>query len=119
MSIKKFIQKVCVQDAIYWAYLGPDGMGGSEYESPAEIVVRWDEHTEVVSDSHGKEFLSSAQVLVPHDLKEQSLLMLGTLDQIPNVDDPNDAPGSFEIKKMDRHPLFMSKTLDVFMAYLG
>lgn len=118
MSITSFIKKVCVQDAIYWEYDGPDGMGGAEFKDPVEIKVRWDEGTEIVSDSDGREFVSNAQVIVTRDIKEQSYLCLGLLDSLPKNPEPRNTDGAYEIKSMDRHPLFKSKTMDVFIAYL-
>lgn len=118
MSIKKFIKEVCVQDAVYWEYDGPDGFGGSEFKAPTDIKVRWDEETEVVSNNKGEEFISDAQVLTPNDLVEQSYLMLGTVASLPANPDPADTDGAYEIRSMDRHPLFKSESFDVFIAYL-
>lgn len=119
MSILSFIKKVCVQDAIYWEYLGSDGVGGSEYEDPADIKVRWDDHTQIIAESNGKELRMDAQILSPIDLKEQSIVKLGlAADLTPGVE-VADVEEAYEIKRMDRHPLFKSTTMDVFMAYLG
>jgi len=118
LSITRFIKDVCVQDAVYWEYDGPDGMGGSEFKDPTEIKVRWDESTEIVSADNGQEFVSDAQVLTPNDLTEQSYIYLGALDSLPASPEPPNTDGAHEIKSMDRHPLFKSTTLDVFIAYL-
>lgn len=117
MSIKSFIRKVCRQKAVYWEYDGPADGGGAVFKDPEEIKVRWDESTEIVSDRQGKEFMSNAQLLTPGDLKEQSYVWLGELAELPSQH-PQEIENAFEIKKMDRHPLFRSKTLDVFIAYL-
>lgn len=117
-SIKRFIKDVCVQDAVYWEYNGPDGFGSVEFADPTEIKVRWDDKVDVKSDSNGKEFVSKAEVLTPQDLKEQSYLYLGTLSELPANPAPGDVTDAYEIKAMDRYPLFKSKTLDVFLAYL-
>ena len=118
MSILSFIKRVCVQPAVYWQYDGSDGQGGSKFLDPVEISIRWDEGTEVVSDSRGQEFVSRTQVLTPDDLVEQSYLKLGSLSEINEELSPMNIVGAFPIKKMDRYPLFRSTTLDVFMAYL-
>lgn len=119
MSILAFIKKVCVQDAVYWEYIGSDGAGGSEFEAPTDIKVRWDEYSEVFSDSNGKEIVSDAQLLVPDDLKEQSRVRLGLVADLPVGESVEEIDGVYEIKRMNRHPLFRSTTMDVFMAYLG
>ena len=118
MSILSFIKKVCVQPAVYWQYNGSDGQGGSAFLNAVEIKVRWDEGTEVLSDSRGQEFTSHAQVLTPGNLVEQSYLWLGSLEDLPLEQDPVELPQAFAIKKMERYPLFKSTTQDVFLAYL-
>lgn len=118
MSIVKFIEQVCQQDAVYWQFTGIDGFNTPQFEDPVDIKVRWDEKTEIISDNDGKEYISRAQIVTPNDLVEQSYIRLGTVEDLPNEDEPRDITGAFEIKKMDRFPLFKSTTLDVFMAYL-
>lgn len=118
MSLKKFIRKVCVQPAVYWEFDKPDAFGSPIFKAPVQRFVRWDEKTSLISDSTGKEFLSMAEIITPEDMKEQSYIVLGDIDDLPVDPDPREHDG-FEIKKMNRHPLFRSKTLDVFIAYLG
>lgn len=119
MSITKFIRRVCVQDAVYWEHDGMDSFSNPKFKAPVEVTVRWDEKSEIVSDNNGREFVSRAQVLTPDNMVEQSYLRLGTIADLPaGVDEPRDIVGAWEVKKMDRHPLFKSKTLDVFIAYL-
>ena len=117
MSIKSFIRKVCVQPAVYWEYNGVDGFSNPSFLDPVAVNVRWDEKTEVISDSQGREYVSRAQILTPDDMKEQSYIWLGDLDEVPEGD-PRNIENAFEIKKMDRTPLFKSTTFDVFIAYL-
>ena len=119
MSLKAFIRSVCVQPAVYWEEDGPDGMGGVTFLAPTEILVRWDDASETVSDSDGVEFVSRAMIMTPNDLKERSRIMLGTLfDDLPvDASDPLDFT-TFEIRKMNRHPEFRSKTFDVFIGYV-
>lgn len=119
MSITSFIKKVCVQSAVYWEYNGTDEFGSATFKTPVDILVRWDEKTQILSDNQGKEYVSDAEVLSPQDLLEQSYIMLGQLADLPSDPNPKETDGAFEIKAMDRHPLFKSKTLDVFIAYLS
>lgn len=119
MSIKSFIRQVCVQEAVYFEYLGTDEYSVPKFAAPKQIKVRWDETAEVTSDNQGREFISHAQVLTPQDLKEQSYLWLGNLiNDLPPEPNPVELDQAFEIKKMDRVPLFKSTSFDVFMAYL-
>lgn len=118
MSITSFIRKVAVQTVVYWEFEGLDQFSSPQFADPVERKVRWDETSEVVSDSNGREFVSRAQLLIPDDMKEQSYVWLGELADLPANPDPLETQGAYEIKKMDRHPLFRSQTLDVFIAYL-
>lgn len=118
MSIQSFIRKVCVQDIVYWEFDGKDAYSTPQFKDPVDRKARWDEHTEVISDSNGKEYLSNAQLLVPEDMEEQSYVWLGTVADLPAGADPLNLDDAFEVKKMDRHPTFRSSTFDVFIAYL-
>lgn len=119
MSIVAFIEEVCVQDAVYWEYDGPDRYGQASFKAPADVKCRWDEKTEVMIDSNGTEFMMDAELLVPQDLTEQSMIMLGTVAGLPVDTDPNKQDDAFEIKRMNRFPLFKGKEFEVFQAFLG
>lgn len=118
MSILSFIKKVCTQKAIYWEYEGVDAYSRPQVKEAREINVRWDEKTEVKSDNTGKEFVSRAQILSPENLKEQSYIMLAPLDSVPIEPDHTEFEEAYQIRLMERTPLFRSPTQDVFMAYL-
>lgn len=118
MGILQFIETVCVQDAVYWEYTGTDEYGGPEFDAPIEVKVRWDEETRIITNQYGKTLSVKATVLTPRDFEEQSFLHLGTLDNLPPSPEPQDLENAYEIKSMERHPLFRSKTNDVFIAYL-
>lgn len=118
MSILSFIRKVAVQTVVYWEFEGIDEFSSPQFADAVERQVRWDETSEIVSDSTGREFVSRAQLLTPDDMVEQSYVWLGQLADLPADPEPLETAGAFEIKKMDRHPLFRSQTLDVFIAYL-
>lgn len=127
-SIEKFIKKVCVQTAVYWGNPKPDGMGGTEYDDPVEVKVRWDDVTEVIKDGQGKDINSRAKILTPVDFQEQGYLFLGRLEDIPEeawltyrgaTIHPNQIPGAFEIISFEKIPMIMSTTVFVRIAYLG
>jgi len=82
MSISKFIEKVCVQTAVYWGDPTPDGYGGKTYSDPVEIPCRWDDTLEVIKDERGEEIICKAKVLVTQDLEEGGMLYLGTLEDL-------------------------------------
>ena len=82
MSIQKFIEKVCVQTAVYWGDPTPDGYGGKTYSDPVEIPCRWEDTLEVIKDERGEEIICKAKVLVTQDLEEGGMLYLGTLEDL-------------------------------------
>lgn len=118
MSIKSFIQKVCVQPMVYWEYTGIDGFHNPQFNAAEEINVRWDAKTEVMTTNDGEEFISNAEILTPQDLVEKSWVYLGNLADLPANPDPRNTEGAYEIKRMERTPLFKSTTFDVFQAYV-
>ncbi len=120
MGIEKFIRKVCVQVAVYWPSPEPDGYGGMSYDDPEEVAVRWDDTTEVVTSSEGKEIVSRAKILTPHDLEEQGRLYLGRLTDLTDDqrNDPQLVEKAYEIKRFDRVPMVMSDEVFIRTAYL-
>lgn len=112
MGVLEFVEKVCVQTAVYWEPTGSDGMGGTTYADPVEVSVRWDGHVEVVKDAQGKEVVSRAKIMSPVNLKEQGVLHLGTLADSPTVH----SAGAYEILQVKETPLFKS-TDKIFRMY--
>ena len=115
MGIEKFIQKVCVQTAVYWGTPVEDGYGGKSFADPVEIACRWEERVNVVSDSRGNEIVSKVRVLVTQDLDEEGYLYLGELDDLDSDEeaDPTIVDGAHEIVRFDKIP--MIKKTDEFV----
>lgn len=118
MGINKFIESVCVQDAVYWGNPQPDGYGGYTFDAPVEIKVRWDEKYELIRDKDGKETVSTAQVLLTQDVDYGGYLYLGTLNELSS--DPANPleVGGWEIKQFSRVYMIKSTTEQVRKAYL-
>ena len=120
-SLIKFVQSVCVQDAVYWAYIN-DAKGSKEmFEDPVEIKCRWDEEVSHVASGDGAVLVSQVTLLTPIDLVENSYVFQGTLDDIDMEDKykPENIESAHKIKKMSRTPLIKSSTNIVYKAYLG
>lgn len=127
-GIIKFIKKVCVQTAVYWGSPTPDGYGGKTFADPVELTppngVRWDQKVQLVEDkgirATGEEIISNAVVLLNQDVDEQGYLYLGSLDDLDSgvQDNPLEVEGAYEIKKVEKIPLFRSATEFVRKAYL-
>jgi hypothetical protein len=128
MSIEKFIERVCVQTAVYWGYPVNDGYGSKTYADPVEISVRWEDKMYVVNDKDGKEIGADVKVLVTEDLDIEGQLCLCTLDDLEDssyvLDSGQDYPypyqvsNTFEILVVEKIPMIKSTTEFVRFAYL-
>ena len=121
MSIPKFIERVCVQTAVYWAPLAPDSYGAMTYDDPVDIACRWEDRQQLIRDAQGKEWISRAQILVTQDVLLQGCLYLGSLDDFESGDDVSDPKvinGAYEILSIDKTPLFRSTSKFVRTVYL-
>jgi len=121
MAIDKFIEKVCVQTAVYWGNPHNDGYGQQTYDTPVEISCRWDGVNELTMDGKGEMIRSNAKVLVTQDLDERSYLYLGSLTDFDSTVDtsaPETVEGAYEIKKFIKTPMIKSTTVFVKTAYL-
>jgi hypothetical protein len=127
MGIESFIKKVCVQRALYWPEPEPDGFGGILFGEPKEIPVRWDEKTEVVTNSKGDEVVSKAEILLTMDVDEGGWLWLGKMEDLPEsvlveqlgeVLDPRKIPNAYRIVRFDKVSMIKSTTEFVRKAYV-
>lgn len=120
MSIKSFLKKVCVQDAIYWKLKGYDGYGGKEYEEPRLIKCRWTDTTKQITNKNGEVTVCKAEILVTEDIEVGGFLYLGDFIGITNEHrvNPQTLSGAYEIKRVDKIPLFRSKTEFVRKVYV-
>jgi len=125
MGIQKFIEKVCVQTAVYWGVPTEDGRGGKTYADGIEIQCRWDSVTQKKMDlgtiKDGNVYSSMTKVLVTQDLELDGYLYLGTIADLnalglnSMISDfrPNEVEGAYVIKKIEKIP--MIKKTDVFV----
>lgn len=120
MGIEKFIKKVCVQTAVYWAPVAATGYGGFTFDEPVEIQVRWDEKTAVVTALNGQEFICDVAVLVTQDLKPHGYLFLGMINDLDSgqMEDPMTVPMAFPIVVWEKIPMIKSTREFVRKAYL-
>ena len=111
MGIADFMNRLCVEDAVYWGNPQDDGYGGFTYDDPVEIKCRWEEKREVVTmageDRKGREIVSKAQVWVLQDVDEEGYLYLGSLDSeaaLTSVEEENPASvdGAYKIQLFEK-----------------
>lgn len=127
MGIEKFIQKVCVQTAVYWGNPTSDGYGDYTFDTAVEISCRWDSKRlklspklMVVSGGASVELVSEAEVMVTQDLDVGGYLYLGELDDLSAAEkaNPKLVDDAFQIVKFDKISMIKSTTEFVRKAYL-
>jgi hypothetical protein len=116
-GITKFIEKVCVQTAVYWGSPSPDGFGGQEYDNPVEISCRWDDVINQVTNNKGEELVSGAMVLLTQEVDVDGYLYLGTLEELKKIPEPIPQTARMIIK-LEKTPLFRSTNEFVYVAYV-
>lgn len=126
-GIQKFITKLCVQPAVYWTNPVNDGQGGKTFDTPYEINCRWEDISEVVSDSFGKSIVCRAKVLVTQELVEEGYLYLGTIasvlvlvasDSTKVLTNPLTFDTAYEIKRVVKVPEIFSTVNFVHTVFL-
>jgi len=118
MGVLSFIEKVCVQTAVYWAPAGNSGYGDS-FAAAIEVPCRWDDVSEQIINQNGQEITSEAKLLLTDDVIEGGYMYLGTLDDLDSDPaDPREVKKAFSIQQVRRTPLFRSTTQFVYEAFL-
>lgn len=121
MSIIDLLTRNCTQTAVYWGNPANDGYGGHTFDSPVEILCRWEEKTGTFMSNRGEQLYSKGEVYVLEDVEENGWLFLGTLADITGEDDtskPKDIAEAYEIKRFDKTPALGSTTEFLRKAYL-
>ena len=119
-ALTRFVKKVCVQTAVYWAAPKPDGFGGFTYGEPVEIKCRWDGKTKMIVDKDGNEKVAQAEILVTEKLQLDGILYLGSLATLTpqQKSNPKLIKGAFPIKMIEESPHFRSATEFVWVVYV-
>ena len=118
-NFNNYINRICNQKAVYWEYEGNDGFGGSTYKDPIVIDCRWVRRREVIKTLAGNEIVSDTHVLIKQDLKEESMLFEGTLDDLSSDQeaDPSQVEKAYKMNKFHKVPNLKADTF-VRRAYL-
>jgi hypothetical protein len=92
------------QSAVYWANAKAGAEGGRTFDTPSEILVRWEQKQELFIDANAREVRSSAVVFVDIDMKEGEYLYLGTLADLGAETDPMKIDEAYEIRAVESIP---------------
>lgn len=118
MAIDTFIEKVCVQPAVLWSYLGPDGFGSASYSAPIQIYCRWEEKQQLKQDDKKQEYLSRAEILIPqiYLFKTLDFLYLGNMEN--GMTNPRNVENAYVIRSVEKIPMIFSTTIFVTKAFV-
>lgn len=126
MSILSFINKVCVQTAVYWGNPKPDGFGGYIFDAPIEIKCRWEDMPRVRTAKMSKEIHQKSNVLITRSVDLEGWMYLGTLIELENAannfivpSNPQKVKEAYQIIAIDKTPLFRSTTKFVYNVTFG
>ena len=116
MSIVGAINRACTQTAVYWGSPSSDGYGGMSFTTAIEILVRWENKTELIDRVGRKDtdaIISNAVVYCLQDLEENGWLFLGELDDLDSASltNPKEQENAYEIKKFEKIPSFKQDSI--------
>lgn len=103
------ITRMRKQDAVYWPISSVDNYGQPVLGTPVQIRCRWEDRNEEFVDVNGTQLLSSAVVYVDRDVVPGGVLMLGTLADITDADNPKENDNAYEIRRFDNLPDIRAK----------
>jgi hypothetical protein len=120
MDIANLISTNCRQTAVYWGNPTNDGYGGFTFDSPVEIVCRWEDKKQIIPSEGGEELVSRTQVYVTQVLDEQGNLYLGELADLDSdeTDDPALVSSAYRIMTFNSIPSLHDPTAIEYKAFL-
>ena len=126
MGLQAILEKQYKQTAVYWGNPVSDGEGGFTFDNPVEILCRWEDIRQVVTDNKGNSVVSRAVIFIKQDLDEEGMIYLGTLENLYDlaessaeaIDNPKDFANTYIIKRFGKVPSLQISTEFIRTAYL-
>jgi len=100
----RLAKKYMKQDAVYWPTEDVDAFGKPSWGSPVVIKCRWESSRETFINANGDEEVSRAKLIVDRDIEEKSVLLLGTLANVTDQDNPKENDGAWEVRLFMKTP---------------
>lgn len=122
MGLSSLIARACKQTAIYWGNPINDGYGKDIFDSPIELLCRWEDKIAIAQTTTGINFISKCTVFVHQDVDELGYMYLGSLDDLDSsIDetDPINITGAHIIKRFEKIPELGSTVNFIRKAYLS
>ena len=108
---------------MYWGAPVNDGYGGYTFDSPVEILCRWEDSDQVLDEinTHGEKHVSRAKVYATQDLSIDSMLYLGELSDLTTDqrNNPTTVSDIYIVKRVERVPSLGSTSDFLYRIYLS
>jgi len=126
-GIEKIVAKFCVETAVYWGNPQNDGYGSFTFDTPRELLCRWENKNEIDIGWFSTGFPANllnckASVLVKEDLDLNGYMYLGTLSQLramgADLDNPISIMNAYVIHRFDKIPMVFKTDEFVRTAWL-
>lgn len=126
-GIEKIAAKFCVETAVYWGNPQNDGYGGFTFDTPREILCRWENKTQVDIGWFSTGFpanllICKASVLVTEDLDLEGYMYLGTIAGLQalgaDTTNPISIVNAYIIRRFDKIPMVFKTDEFVRTAWL-
>jgi len=123
MGISDLIKRTAKQTAVYWGDPTNDGYGGYTFDSPVEILCRWEDSDQVLDEinTQGEKHVSRAKVYTTQDIAIDSMLYLGSLSDLTSEQqsNPTTVPNIYIVKRVERVPSLGSDSDFLYRIYLS
>lgn len=113
------LQRIMKQTCVYWSTDSDraDKFGNPISAAPIEIPCRWEDGIDNPVYADESRILADTRVFVGQDVDVDGFLLLGTLADVQDMNDPKQNPKAFRIKKFDKTPNLRATDF-VRIAYL-
>lgn len=108
------LEDMRLQRAVYWPPGFLDENSRKTFDSPIELLVRWEDSSDIFLDRTGTSQVSRAQVFTGEDVEELGVLWLSSkmeedgdnssIGELTSETDPFANPKAYEIRKFEKTP---------------
>ena len=120
MSMRRFLEKIRKQDAVYWERVGVNYDGTEIFDDPIDIKVRWEDVQELFVDEQGEEGRSTSLIMMGFMAKSGSWLKLGKFElstgELPPTN-PRGIEGAWPIRQREAIPDIKNRAT-LYLAYV-
>lgn len=87
--ITDLMYRFCCDKTVYWEKIGVDQYGMPTFNSPVEVLCRWEDGVAEVTDAQKQVVVATSTVYVLQEMEVGSLLWKGGLDELTSDQQAN------------------------------